>query len=807
MNGDRGGAFLLGRMRGTFIGTEPGTRGAAYFQADTIAKLRAEQASNANSPLSSLFAFAQFYSATVVYQKQAETLQGQFVSGNYFAGLGVNTLIGRTISDSDDRLDAPPVVVLSHRYWQKNLGANPAVLGQELLLNQKSFTIIGVAPPGFAGTGQIGRGAEFYVPLAFEPMSLGDRSGMATKDRPALWWVQLMGRLKPGATREQAAESLNSTFQAMALDAIPPPKRDKDIAREKLDPKEYPRLRAISGSRGATEMRTMAAKNIYVLLAVVIVVLLIACVNVANLLLARAALRGAEISLRLAVGASRWRLMRQLLTESVLLAVAGGVAGILVAYWGIRILPALTGQFIDFLPTEMELHLNLRVLAFTFGLSLLTGIVFGLVPAWRATRVDLNSALKQSKRSISTVSRLSKSLIVLQVALSLLLLIGAGLFVRTLYNLQHVQVGFNQENLLNFELGPNKNGYKDERLVRFYEQLCERLDALPGVRAATFSTVPLIAYNTWNTSILLPGETEKTGSEEYVNLLKVRENYLVTMEISLLRGRNFASQDDTRAPLVGLVNQAFVNKYFPKDDALGKRITDTDGNRVIEIVGIVSDTKYSSQREEIEPLLITPWRQEISNVGNVYFSVRTASDPTSLANSVRQIVRELDSTLPVGEFKTQVAQANEILGQERLYARLLSFFGVLGLLLAAVGLSGVLAYAVNQRTQEIGIRMALGAPAGNVLRMVIWQGLRLTLTGIVVGAAAGLALRKWWQSKLGDNRSWQKQIARQLYNVSATDPLLLMVIGLLLLGIAFVACWIPAQRAASVDPLVALRHE
>lgn len=800
--------YRTGGMRGTFVPTEPGTRGASMFQPEIVAKLLAEQANNANSPLASLFTYAPLYGLTAVYEKQAESIRGQVVSGNYYAGLGVNAMIGRTINDTDNRPDAPPVVVLSHHYWQKNLGANPAVLGQELTLNQKPFTIIGVTPPGFVGALQVDSRPDISVPFSFEPLLMGDGTGMRTKERPPLWFAHMMGRLKPGATLEQARESLNGTFQAMALDVMPAPRRDKDVARDKLDPKEYPRLRAISGSQGAMEIRSMAAKTIYVLFAVVAVVLLIACANVANLLLARAALRGPEISLRLAVGASRWRLVRQLLTESLLLSLVGGALGVLVGFWGKAALLALTSRFTDFLPTDMELHLNTRVLLFTFGLSLLTGILFGLVPAWRATRVDLNSALKQSKRTAPTVSRLSNALIVVQVALSLILLVGAGMFVRTLQNLQKVNVGFNQENLLLFELSPRQNGYKDERLVQFYEQIFERLDNLPGVRAATFATVPLIAYNSWNTGIRLPGEPDNSSNEHLTNLLKVRENYLATMEIPLLRGRNLTSQDNMSAPFVGLVNQAFVQEFFPNDDALGKRIKDTNAEgRTIEIIGVIADTKYSSQRQKIEPLLITPWRQELDNIGSMHFSLRTAGEPTALSNTVRQTVRELDSTLPVGEFKTQLAQANEILGQERLYARLLSFFGVIALLLAAIGLSGVLAYAVNQRTQEIGIRMALGAQTGKVLRMVIWQGMKLVVLGLIVGAAAGYALHRWWQTKLGDNRSWQKEIADQLYGVSVTDPLTLGVISSLLLLIAFVACWIPARRAASVDPLVALRDE
>jgi predicted permease len=802
-----GEKYRTGGMRGTFVPTEPGTRGGSIFQPDNVAKLRAEQASDPSSPLASLFAYAPLYGMTAVYQQQAEVIKGQGVSGNYYAGLGVNAMFGRTINESDDQPSATPVVVLSHHYWQNSFGANQNVIGQQLTLNQKSFTIIGVTPPGFVGALQVDSRPDITIPLALEPFLLGESTGLATKDRPPLWFIHLMGRLKPGATLEQAQASLNGTFQAAALDVMPAPKREKDVAREKLDPKEFPRLKVSSGSQGAMEIRSMAAKTIYILFAVVAAVLLIACANVANLLLARAALRGPEISLRLAVGAGRFRIVRQLLTESLLLSVLGGIVGVVFAYWAKAGLIGLASNTADFIPADVDLQINARVLSFTFGLSLLTGILFGLAPAWRATKVDLHSALKQSKRTASSVSRLSKGLIVLQVALSLLLLVGAGLFIRTLSNLQQVKLGFNQENLLLFEIAPGQNGYKDERLQQFYEQLTARLDGLPGVQSATFGIVPLIAYNTWNTRILLPGEAENSSSENYVNVQKARENYFTTMEIPLLSGRAFTPQDDKRAPLVGVVNQTFAKKFFPSDDALGKRITDTEGDRVIEIVGIVSDTKYSSQREEMEPLLFTPWRQELSNVGTVHFAVRAMGDPLALTNSVRQLVRELDSNLPIKDFKTQAAQANDILGQERLYARLLSFFGLLALLLAAIGLSGVLAYAVAQRTNEIGIRMALGAQAGTVLRMIVWQGLKLVALGIVVGAGSGYALKRLWQSQLADRRSWQAQIADQLYGVSATDPLTLGIIGALLLLIAVVACWIPARRAARVDPLVALRHE
>ncbi len=772
---EAGSAFRTNGMRGSFRSPAGGMRGASMFRYDIIEKMRQARAAATDGPLSDLFAFAPIFGLTAVANDQAEDVSGQSVSGGYYTGLGVQPILGRAITDADDNAAAAPVVVLSHHYWVERFGAKPDVIGQQIKLNQTPFTIIGVTPPGFTGALQVSERPAVTVPLAFEPLLLGERSGMARADRPDVWWINLMGRLKPGARMEQARDSLNGAFQAAALEVMPPPRRDNEPAKIEFG--------------------------------VVALVLLVACANVANLLLARASLRGPEIGVRLAVGAGRWRLIRQLLTESVLLASLGGAFGVLFAFWGKIALVAVSGRDTSFLPADIELSLNWRVLAFTLVVSLLTGILFGLAPAWRATNLDLTTAIKQGLRGAGAVSRLSKGLVVLQVALSLLVLIGAGLFIRTLYNLQRVNLGFNQENLLLFALNPRQGGYKDERLRLFYEQLSARLDNLPGVRAATFGAVPLISQYGWNTRILLPGETEKTASDHTANRQAARENYFTTMEIPLLRGRGFTAQDDSRAPKVAVVNQTFSRSFFPNDDALGKRVTDTDGNREVEIVGVVADTRYNSQRRDIEPLLYTPWRQENITFGATYFALRTTGEPTALAASVRQAVRELDGNLPVTDVSSQEARSQRTLGQERLYARLLSFFGALALILAAIGLSGVLAYSVAQRTNEIGIRMALGAQAANVLRMVIWQGMRLVLLGLVVGAACGYGLKRLLATQYFAPRSWQRQMAERLYGVEGTDPLTFAVIASLLAVVALLACWLPARKAAQVDPLAALRHE
>ena len=800
-----GRAFRTSGMRGTFIGGPSDLRQASVFRYEILEKLRQAQSDTTDSPLQSLFAFAPIYELTAVVNDQAEVIQGQAVSGNYYDGLQVQPLYGRPITDADDNPAATPVVVLSHRYWQQRFNSDPAIIGQQISLNKNSFTIIGINPPGFVGALQVNQHPEVTVPIAFEPMVLGDHSAMMKAGKPGAWWLHLMGRLKPGATLMQAHDSLNGGFQNVALEIMPPPRKDGDPAE--LEPKDYPQLLANSGSRGVMEVRKLYSTTIYGLFGVVVAVLLIACANVANLLLARSTLRAPEITVRLAVGAGRWRLIRQLLTESLLLSLIGGMVGIIFAFWGKNALAAMADRNTDFLPPDITPSLNWRVLLFTIGVSLLTGILFGLAPAWRATRSDLATGLKQSRRTTGTVSRLSKGLVIAQVAVSLLLLIGAGLFIRTLRNLQQVNVGFNQENLLLFSLQPKQGGYKDDKLLQFYNQLFDRLDNLPGVRVATFGRIPLIANYMWNTDILLPGETEKSGGDHITNRQMIRENYFSTMEIPFYRGRNFTAQDIAKAPQVAIVNQTFASKFFPDEEVIGKRVTDTDSKRQVEIVGIVADTKYNSQRDGIEPLLYTPWQQEVENIGEMYFALRTTGEPTALASSVRQSVRELDSNLPLSEFATQKSRSEQTLAQERLYANLLTFFAVLALLLAAIGLTGVLAYSVAQRTNEIGVRMALGAQTADVLRLIIWQGMKLVLLGMVVGTLGIYGVKRLFASQLFADARWKRRFADYLYGLSGSDPTTLVMIAVLLALVALLACWLPARRAAQVDPLDALRHE
>jgi predicted permease len=799
-----GRPFRLSGMSGTSnVEVPPGRRGLSLFRYDVFQQMRKAQVEATESPLSDLFAFAPLPEVIARVNDQPEVIKGQAVSGNYYSGLGLQTSLGRTITLDDDRAGASPVAMLSYQFWQERFGGNRSVIGNQLKLNRQTFTIIGVTPPAFNGTLQVGYQPAITIPLAVEPQLRGENSLLGTASDPGVWWLNVMGRLKPGATREQAQGSLNSAFQTSALAAMPPPRKANQPAH--LEPKDFPHLIVEAGDRGMMDRRKMYAPTIYGLFIVVALVLLIACANLANLLLARAALRGAEIKIRLAVGAGRWRLIRQLLTESLVLATFGGVAGVFFAFWLKNALSAFTNEDNGLLPGGVDLSLNWRVLLFTLAVSLLTGLLFGLAPAWRATSLDLNSTLKNSGRTTVSMSRLSKGLLVAQVAVSALLLIGAGLFIRTLHNLQHVNLGFNQENLLLFALQPEQAGYKDEQLMRFYQQLFDRFDHLSGVRAATFGRVQLIANDNWYCDFLLAGETEGVAAEHETMRQMVRENYFATMEIPVLRGREFTVNDDQHSPAVAIVNQQFQQTYFPNETILGKRVT--LNKREVEIVGVVGDTKYQSQRQKLEPLLYTPWKQDSSDIGTMHFALRTTNDPGAMSTQVRAAVHELDSTLPVTDIETQSARSEVTLAQERLYARLFTFFGALALALAGIGLFGVLAYSVSQRTREIGIRMAFGARVINVIFMVVWQGMRLVLLGLTLSLIIGYAVVRVLNTQYFGPDTWQQRMKDQLYGVTPGDPLTLLVIASVLTLVALVACWLPARRAARVDPLVALRYE
>ncbi|MEW6206896.1 MAG: ABC transporter permease [Acidobacteriota bacterium] len=789
--------FSPGSYSGSGLSDESGRRVRTSFPHQTLTAFRQQQGA-----LADVFAFGNV-ALNVNADGEAQVVSGQAVSGNYYTALGVQPLLGRVMSEDDDNTQASPVVVLSHRYWQRRFGGDASVIGKQINLNNVSFTIIGVTPQGFEGAMQVGQSMDVSIPIAWEPQVSAERSRMTG----AVWWLKLMGRLNPGATAEQAQASLESVFHQSVLEhraarqAVLQARGIQSVLQP-LDPKDYPLLGVDSGSQGEMFTRQFYQRPLFILLGVVILVLAVACANVANLLLARAAARQREIAVRLAVGASRFRLIRQLLTESVLLAGVGGALGLLFALWikdGLLSVSGWGGRGMG----ALDARLDMRVLGFTMTVSLLTGILFGIAPAWRATRVDLTPALKDSARSSSAASRslLSKSLVVAQVAVSLLLLVGAGLFLRTLLNLQRVDTGFNTRNLLLFSVDPALIGYKNERRANLYRQMAERLEAAPGVQSVTFSREPLLAQSSSDSSFYLPGVTvgadgRATPSGD-VYIHRVRENFLEAMEIPLLAGRGLTTRDDDRAAKVAVVNQTFARRYFGEENPVGKRFGfDSKKPDEIEIIGLARDAKYARQRDEIPPTAYLPWLQALGSLGEATFEVRTSNDPMAMVAAIRAAVRDVDGNLPINNIRTQAEQADETLAMERLFAKLLSLFGLLAQQLASIGLYGVLAWSVSQRTREIGIRQALGASRGDVLKMILRQGMTLTTIGIVLGLAGAYVLTKYLASLTG-----------MLYGIEPTDPVTFGVIAMLLTIVALAACYIPARRATRVDPMVALRCE
>jgi predicted permease len=752
--------------------------------------------------LSDVFAFGNV-SLNVNADGLADVANGQAVSGNYYQALGVQALIGRTITDEDDKAEASPAAVISHRYWQRRFGGDFGVVGKPVNLNNVAFTIIGVTPPGFDGTMQVGNSLDVSIPIAWEQQVSVERSRMTAG---GMWWLRIMGRLNPGAAAEQARASLEPVF----LESVLQHRAARQAAQaqspgatpsQPLQPADYPALRMESGAQGEMNSRRFYSSSLFLLLGVVGLVLLIACANVANLLLSRAAARQKEIAVRLAMGARRSRLIRQLLTESVLLAAVGGALGVVFAVWlkGV-LLSAGTGPG---RAGTIDAQINLRVLAVTLALSSLTGVLFGIAPAWRSTRIDLAPTLKDSGRGSSTESRslLSRSLVVAQVAMSVLLLIGAGLFLRSLINLQRVDPGFNPRNLLLFTVDPSLIGYKDERLKTLYNQISERLEAVPAVESVTFSRVALLAQSSSSRGFFLPGAAASAGGNVTptgsVYIHQVRENFLETMGIPVLAGRGLTPRDDAQAPRVAVVNEAFARRYFPGESPVGQRFGfSPDKTGDVEVVGLVRDAKYTRQRDDVPVTAYLSWLQELRSVGAVTYEVRTTNDPASSVTAIRQAVREAEEGLPVNAVRTQLEQADQTLALERLFANLLTLFGLLAQQLASIGLYGVLAYAVSQRSREIGIRMALGADRRDVLRMILRQGMTLTIIGVLLGLVSAYVLTKYVVS-----------ITSMLYRVRSFDPLTFGVIAAFLALVALVACYIPARRATKVDPMVALRYE
>ena len=710
------------------------------------------------------------------------------VTANFYSELGATPELGRLIGPEDDDLRAAsptPVAVLAYSFWQRHYGGDRSVIGKVLKIEGAAFTIIGVTRPGFTGI-NADRLPEIIIPLTAEPLLAGDSDVQKHLRRADAFLLEAAGRLKPGVRLDAARAQLESIWPAI---------RD-DLAPANLAPAERSRflglhMKVEPGEKGASVLRKQFTKPLYVLLAISGLVLLVACVNLATLTLSRAAARSHEIAVRIALGASRTRLVRQTLTESIMLSVAGTLAGFFLAYWWSHTLADfILGQFFN-APAQLNLTPDMRVLLSTATVAILTGVLFGLAPAWRATREDPNFALQRNAQKFSrSTGRLGKSLIVTQVALSLVLLAAAGLFLRTLKKLRTIEPGYQASGVLDASLYPKPGGYKNLDRVNYYQELTARVSRIPRVESAGIAKMSL-GWRAWRESVR-SSDTSDAGVK--ADFALVMPGFFHTVGIYPQRGRIFTWRDDDRAPRVAVVSESVAKKLFAGREALGQRleITTEPTWQKVEIVGIVSDASLYDIREHAPPTVYVPSTQYGEFMGWSQMMLRTKAAPAAMANAVRQTVDSLGHEY-VAKTHMVVETIDRSILRERVFAILSAFFGGLALLLAGIGLYGLMAYNVTRRTQEIGVRMALGAARKNVLSMILRETLGLTSIGIALGLACALAA--------------SQLIANMLYGVSAQDPVTLAAASVVLSGVAVVAGWIPARRAMRVDPMVALRYE
>ncbi len=738
------------------------------------------------STFSTVFAYTYSQNYNVIVAGQAETSLGGFVSGSYFSGLGVPPAAGRLLDDTDDRPGAPSTLVLSYSYWQNRFHGDPNVAGQSILINNLPFTVTGVAAPGFFGVDPETNPA-FFMPihalprLAVNPAE--DERRRFLDDH--YYWIEMIGRLRPGVTIQQAQAVMSARFRAFAA----------GTALKPSDAEVLPEFALYEAGSGLDSLRRQYSKPLYVLMTMVALILAIACANLANLLLARAAARRREIAVRLSLGAGRGRIVRQMLTESVLLSVFGGVLGLAVGFAGIRFITWLMAngraQF------TLRAELNWPVLAFTFALSVVAGMIFGLAPAIQSTKVDFTPALKESRVQGSAPGRkfrprLTHSLIALQIAVSLLLVIGAGLFVRTLSNLHSIDVGFNRENVLLVTLNGRQGGYREAALARFYQGLLDRFREIPGVRSASASTFPLVAQYVNDSSVIVPGRTAQPGDPN-TDMMYVDPAFLDTMQIPVLLGRGL-QQGDLAQPMVAVINQIFAAVFFGTGNPIGRQFSLSNAaNPLVEIVGVAKAAHYNSLQETESPVVYLPYTQNLTRLGGLFFEIRTAGSPLSVATAVRRIVHDASASVSIGEIGTQAQRIDQTISQQRTFANLGTCFAVLALLIACVGLYGAMAYTVARRTGEIGIRMALGAQRRGVIWMVLREVLAISAAGLAVGYVAARITTHFVESFL--------------YGLKPNDPLALAAAVAILLAAALAAGCLPAWRASRIDPAVALRNE
>ena len=705
---------------------------------------------------------------------QTDFARGQIVSGNYFQVLGVSPVLGRTIVAEDDRAEAAPAAVISYNFWERRYGGSATALGSLIALNGEPFTVVGILPKSVTGMipGEI---IDVYYPALLQPRV--GRSYPILDN--AYWWAQIMARLKPGVSDARFQSAAGVLFQQMALANVRP--------GQKFD---VPALVVQPGEHGTRHIRRQISQRLTILLVVVALVLLIACANLASLMLARAAARRREIAVRLSIGAARADLIRQMLVESLILAIAGGLLGAVIA-------SPLAGLTVRFgsgdQPMIVDTRLSLPVLAFTLGVSLFSALVFGLLPAFRSTCVDLSPALKQQGKAAgdSPKLRAGRALVAAQVALSVMLLVGAGLFLRTLVNLVNADVGFDARHLLLFRVDPARTGYKGAEVAAVYRRIRESLERTPGVLSVALSPDPLISGNINTTSINVPGFTPSAANPASTHIIPGSDGFVTAMGIPLLAGRDIQGRDTLGAPLVAVVNEAFVRRFMPGLDPVGR--TFSTGKRPVEIVGLCKDAKYSAIRKPAPPTIYVNYAQRAEPPGSMTFAIRSSMPASALAVAARNIVAGIDRQMPLADIRTQEQQITLSIGPERFFAGFAGAFALMAALLAALGLYGVMAYNVARRTSEIGIRIALGARPLEVRRMIVSESIVVVLAGLAVGLPAAFGITRLLRGAL--------------FEVAPADPLSFVAGALAMIAVAGIASALPARRAARVDPLIALRYE
>jgi predicted permease len=732
-----------------------------------------------NHTMQDLLAYSED-SMNVTVRGNAQRANVAMVSGNYYAVLGTQPQLGRVIQETDTHVPASgAVAVISDGLWARQFGRSPAALGQAVNINQSLFTIVGVNPRGFTGAKNVQTSPDFFVPISMQPLIDPRGKTASLMNDAGAWWVNVAGRKKPGVSDAQAQAELDVELTA-AVHALMTPKKGETM----------PRLTLVDGSRGLGYSAEKFKMPVYVLMAMTGFVLLLACANIANLLLARGAERQREMSVRLALGAGRGRVLRQLLTESLLLAAIGGAGGLLLGYVGRNGIPRLLEDSWD--QNQLSVPMNWGVFAFAAGVTLLTGLIFGLAPAWLAARSEVSSSLKESAQTATRRRKglSGKALVGLQIALSTLLVVGAGLFLRTLFALDAIDVGFRTDHLLLFDVSPPVQRYGAGKDVQLHRRLEQAFAAVPGVEGVAPSSTAYIANNTNTYDFVPEGKHFAEGEDQGEDMNFVSNSFFPTMGIPIVSGRAFGPEDTVSSEKVGIINQALAKKRFSNMNAVGKRFK-TD-NVMYRIVGVCADSRYAMLRDAPPPQFFLLYEQ-LPEVGGMTYAVRSHLSPATLVPALRRVLQQTDADLPMIDARTQQQQIDANMQMERAFAALTTGFGVLALALACVGIYGIMAYTVSQRRNEIGIRMALGAQPGQVRRMILGESAWIAVAGIAAGVGAALLMTRLVQS--------------MLYGIGANDPLTVAAGVTLLLCVALAASWIPARRAARVQPMEALRHE